>query len=268
MEGEQVGIDRVVRPAVQEDGQADVPAGQLALVPQRGAGEGGDDDGGRPLVSLVHPCRRPGLVVVLEDAHHPVLVARVGAEVGPDRPGVLVHETVVEAQRTDDQVVHREPDRPPPVGVATEHPRVGLGRPVATAYSASPTLVEHPGEDAAEAILAEQRKLDPCARRSGRWMSDSVAVMLSWRAANPRASARKSGECSMSATLKTELAARGSNPTIERTFSGTADPSGRRRRSWKKPSSSSHGPRSVSPIWFMAAAIHAKCSSMASACSS
>src|SRR5206468_3716199 len=83
--------------AAEVDGQPQPPPLELAAVEERPARQGHQRDCGGPV-----PRRREGrggarLVVVFEEADHPLLPGRVGGEVLPDRGGVLVREPVVEA---------------------------------------------------------------------------------------------------------------------------------------------------------------------------
>ena len=79
-------------------GQPHAPALELALVPQRGAGQGGDRPPRRPARRRrASVGRDPRLVVVLQEPHQPRLVAEVGAR-GAPRTGAAsaVDEPVVE----------------------------------------------------------------------------------------------------------------------------------------------------------------------------
>ena len=94
--GGKLGVGRLVRPPGQEDGRPDPPALELALVPQRGAGQGRDADGSGPLGRRIHPRRDAGLVVVLQEAQQPGLVSRIGPEVVADGGRVLLDDPVIQ----------------------------------------------------------------------------------------------------------------------------------------------------------------------------
>ena len=172
-----------------------------------------------------------------------------GARRTLDREVVAVVRVVLE-QRPDDQRVDRHPDRPAPVGVAAEHAAVGLRRQVrhpivlvadtehvrmllvvpgdgADAVRAQElVLVEHPGQHATQLRFVQDRReqavLFPALCR----VLDERASARGARRGTAAAEARTSGYFFRSSPSNTVTAQSGSRPTIERTFSRSARPSG------------------------------------------
>ncbi len=113
--------------------------------------------------------RTAAFVVEQEDAGHAIrqllgdlverhVLARAGRALDAELVAV---ERVHLNQRADDERVDRRPDRPAPVGVAAEHPGVGLGRKIADAVFAA-AGVEHVrvlqviARDRADAVVAQE----------------------------------------------------------------------------------------------------------------
>ena len=179
----------------------------------------------------------------------------------PDPVGYSTRKSVAEVlvvalERADHEVVEREPDRAPPVGVAPEHGGGRLGRlvvdggrdaldvdavrVVAVVGGQGPqpvgrqelVLVEQRGQQAAEVVLAHHRQQEALAagrRGSNRsaLQADQVAQpglpsgSMSRAKALPTVWARATTPSSITAA-----ASSGMIPTMERTLTGTAVPSG------------------------------------------
>ena len=79
VERPEVVVDRLVGPAREEDGQVHRPPLELALVDEPRAGLAQRRHGGGARLRGRERRRRPRLVVVLDEAHEPLLVAELGA---------------------------------------------------------------------------------------------------------------------------------------------------------------------------------------------
>ena len=77
-------VRRFIRPARQEDRWPHSPALELPFVPQGGTGQGGNGDGRGPLGARRKAVGDAGLVMVLEKAHQPGLIAPVSVQVVTD----------------------------------------------------------------------------------------------------------------------------------------------------------------------------------------
>jgi hypothetical protein len=99
-------------------------------------------------------------------------------------------------QGLDDEIIDGEPDGPAPVGVASEEAAVGLGR-----------LIAH----------AEIHPVD----------AEHIGVLGVHAREGPNTIRRQSGTLASSSGSRVSTAKSGMSPTIERTLSGTIEPSGR-----------------------------------------
>ena len=96
VEGREVLIDRLCRATAQEDRQPHLPSLELPLVQQLRPGEGEDRHGRGAPFSGRKRGSRPGLVMVLDEADHPLLVGRIRQEVLTHALGIPVLHPVVE----------------------------------------------------------------------------------------------------------------------------------------------------------------------------
>ena len=97
VEGPQVRVRLLVGPASEEDRQLDAPAVELTVVDEPRARLPERRDRGRPGLAGAERRRRPRLVVVLDEAHEPLLVAGVARQVPVHGLGALVQQPVVQA---------------------------------------------------------------------------------------------------------------------------------------------------------------------------
>ena len=193
--------------------------------------------------------RHEATAEILGDLCKRVLLAGAGrvldGQVVPEEPGVP-------AQRADDEIVDGERDRPAPVGVAAEHPGCRLGGLVVDlcADAADVELewvLSVPARDRTQAVggeevrFVEQALEQPQHVRDGNGSEQKLALAR-FAATTPSAvpSSRSSMRAARLSTPRalpticsstTTAANSGSIPTIDRTLSGTCDPSGSRRRS-------------------------------------
>jgi hypothetical protein len=76
----QARVQRFVRPPGQEDRRPDPAALELTFVPQRRAGQRRHGDGRGPFGIRWHAAGDARLVVVFQEAHQPLLIVQVGAQ--------------------------------------------------------------------------------------------------------------------------------------------------------------------------------------------
>src|ERR1700756_3533200 len=89
-------VERLNRATSEEDRGPHPAAFELPFVPQRGAGQGGDDDGRGPFGRRGEEPGDMRFVVVFQEAQEASLVGEVGAEMVPGGGGVAGHDAIVE----------------------------------------------------------------------------------------------------------------------------------------------------------------------------